>query len=385
VHGPELVPEIDHRRLGRERRLRRDSLGERGGEYERLERGPRLALALDREVELALVEVPSADHCEDAPVPRIHRHERRRRPVLVGQPLSNRVLGESLQLEVDGRIDLQAVAEYGPRPVVGHELLLDVLGEVRLVALPGRQVDVLRLRQRDPVRLDGVGPRDEALLDHEVEDGGAAEAGAGGVLDRIERARACRQPGEERRLGKRQLRRMRVEIDACGHLDAVGAVPEVDRVQVRGQDPVFRPAALELPSERGLLELAADRALALRVRVLDELLGDRRSALHQLLVADVCPDRAHDPLEVDPAMLPEPSVLDRHDGLLHHGRDLIGVDDDPTLVPVEHGEHRLPVGGVDVAELLDVVLFGRLERGDVARHGTHEPEHERDERDDQEK
>ena len=42
------------------------------------------------------------------------------------------------------------------------------------------------------------------------------------------------------------------EVDAAGLLDPVGAVAEVDRVEVGGQDLVLRPALLELPGERRL-------------------------------------------------------------------------------------------------------------------------------------
>jgi hypothetical protein len=58
-------------------------------------------------------------------------------------------------------------------------------------------------------------------------------------------------------------------------VDAVGAVPEVDRVQVRSQDLLLRPLLLELPRKRRLAQLAADRALVPDVGVLDELLRDR--------------------------------------------------------------------------------------------------------------
>jgi hypothetical protein len=178
---------------------------------------------------------------------------------------------------------------------------------------------------------------------------------------------------------------MAVEVDARRHLHAIGAVPEVDGVQVGGEDPVLGPPPLQLPGECGLLELAADRPFLLGVRVLDELLRDRRAALDEPFVADVGPGRAQDPFEVDTAVLPEAPVLDRHNGLLHHRGDLVRAHDDTAFVPVEDGEHCLAIGGVDVAELFDVVLLRRLERGQVARHGAHEAEGERHEADYEEK
>jgi hypothetical protein len=163
------------------------------------------------------------------------------------------------------------------------------------------------------------------------------------------------------------------EVDARGHLDAVRLVPEVDRVQVGGEDPVLRPPLLELPGERGLLDLAADRPLLLRVLVLDELLGDRRPALDEILRADVGPDGSEHPLSVDAPVLPEAAVLDGDDRLLHERRDLVGADDDPALRAAENRENGLPVRRVDVSELLDPPFVAGLELRELARDGAHEP------------
>ena len=70
------------------------------------------------------------------------------------------------------------------------------------------------------------------------------------------------------------------EVGLGRRLDPVGALAEVDLVEVLGEDLVLRPLALELVGERGLAELLEHGAAALRAqRVLDELLGDRRGAL----------------------------------------------------------------------------------------------------------
>ena len=70
------------------------------------------------------------------------------------------------------------------------------------------------------------------------------------------------------------------EVHARGRLDPVGAVSEVDRVQVLGHDLLLRPPAREVIRERRLAQLLEDRAVVLLgQRVLDELLGDRRGAL----------------------------------------------------------------------------------------------------------
>src|SRR5205823_599879 len=81
----------------------------------------------------------------------------------------------------------------------------------------------------------------------------------------------------------------------------------------------------------------------LRVRVLDELLRDRRTALDGLLVPDVRPHGACDPAQVEPAMLEEALVLDRDDRLLHERRYLRRGNDHAALRPAQHGEDRVAV------------------------------------------
>ena len=171
-----------------------------------------------------------------------------------------------------------------------------------------------------------------------------------------------RNAGEEGRLGERQVRGRLVEVDPRSHLDAVGTVPEEDRVQIGSQNPVLRPAPLELPGERSLLQLAADRAVVLSDRVLHELLRDRRAALDDLLVPDVGPDRARDPAHVDAPMLPIAAVLDGDDRLLHHRSNLVGGHDHPALLAAQDREDRLAVGRVDVAVLAQVAWPGLRDR-----------------------
>src|SRR5581483_3841354 len=118
-----------------------------------------------------------------------------------------------------------------------------------------------------------------------------------------------RDPGEERGLRKRQPLRVVPEVGPRRALDAVRAVAEVNGVQVTREDAVLRPALLDLPREGRLLQLARQRALARDVRVLDELLRDRRAALDDLPVRDVGPERATDAAQVEAPVLVEALVL----------------------------------------------------------------------------
>ena len=173
-------------------------------------------------------------------------------------------------------------------------------------------------------------------------------------------------------------------------LDPVGAVAEVDRVQVRLQDPLLRPGlrALELPRVGGLAHLAGDRLLVAVERVLDELLRDRRAALDDALAANVRDERAADATEVDPVVLPEAPVLDCDDRVPHRVGDLVVADQRPRLRAAQDGEdpRRLLVRVVDVAVHLLVQLALRIELAgvDLGGDGADQPEAERHRPDDQE-
>jgi hypothetical protein len=171
--------------------------------------------------------------------------------------------------------------------------------------------------------------------------------------------------GEQRRLGQREAARARAEERARRHLDAVGPLSEIDGVQVVGEDLVFGPALLELVGEHRLAQLARERLggalVGGQVGVLDELLGDRRAALHGVAGAQVAHEGPGDGGVVDAGVLVEAAVLDGHDGLFEHRRDLARRHDDPALVAAQHRQ-QVGLGGavVDVG----VAAHG-LVRGDV--------------------
>ena len=173
-----------------------------------------------------------------------------------------------------------------------------------------------------------------------------------------------------------ELLRALLEVRARGLLDPVRAVAEVDRVEVRGEDPVLAPALLELPGERRLAHLARERPLVADVRVLDELLRDRRAALDDALLADVLPERAADAAHVDAVVLEEALVLDRDDRLAHDRRDVLGVTRTRLSSPRSTASTRRAVRRVD--DRVDVrVLRCRVERGNLARDRADEAERER--------
>ena len=253
------------------------------------------------------------------------------------------VARDLLQADVQRRRHAQPASEGAGRAEAVHELILDVVREVRRRdALRRGQVHLVGLGHRVDERVLVLALRQVALrveqADHEV----AALLRVLRVGDRVVRARVLGDRRQQRGLGRAHLRGAVVEVDARRLLDAVGAVPEVDRVQVRGEDPVLRPALLELPGERGLAELAADRLLVRQVGVLDELLGDRRAALDRAVARHVRPEGARHAAHVDAAVLVEALVLGRDDRVLHPRVDPGRGDDDPRLLAAQ--DRRAPCG-----------------------------------------
>ena len=163
VHEPVATADIDRYGFRRQHRRGRDSLPEGGREHERLEGGAGLALALDGQVELAFVEIVAAVHGEYFPGSRPDRDESRGWSIRIGQNGLDRLPRESLETQVDRRLDVQAAAEYSARPVFRDQLLLHVVREVRRRALDAGKTHVLRARQRGSFGLLGIGCRDVVL------------------------------------------------------------------------------------------------------------------------------------------------------------------------------------------------------------------------------
>ena len=246
---------------------------------------------------------------------------------------------------------------------------------------------------------------DVVLLEHVLEDAVAALHRRVGVEQGIERCGVGDHPGEQRRLPRLEDRRTRgsrrvaapraglargrgdggvvavdlAEVHARRRLDSVGAVPEVDRVQILRHDLLLGPPASEVVGERRLAQLLEDRAVVLLgQRVLDELLGDRRRALLGS-AGDVRKDRARDPSQVDPRVGPEPPVLDRHDCAPHPWRDLLEAVDDLVIGRRELPD-QVPVVVVQVRVRRRPVHLPVLDLREVRGDRHHHPEHGRDDR-----
>ena len=141
------------------------------------------------------------------------------------------------------------------------------------------------------------------------------------------------------------------ELHSSG-LDAVGAGPEVDRVHVELEDALLGEATLELGRHKCLVDLATHRELTADERVLDDLLGDRRST-SGAVVDQVVKSGGGDSREVNPLMLEVVGVLGGEDGVDNNLGHRFEGDRLRVATVVQLVEHLARVG-VDAAHTTQV-------------------------------
>ena len=148
----------------RQHRHRRESVLERRGVQQRLERRSRLPAAAARAVELRLAEVATADHREDVAGPRIDRDQRRLQIGIAeaAQPLRHRALRHLLQLRHERRPDFP-VGRMVSAELIAKQLTQEVLRVAGLRDFGARVRS--NAKTRAPGRLLLLG-RDESLVAH---------------------------------------------------------------------------------------------------------------------------------------------------------------------------------------------------------------------------
>ena len=219
---------------------------DRGGEHERLEGRARLAARLGEQVELVLRSIrDDRGHRADRARPRADRDERGRRIVRLVQRVADRLLRQPLVARDDRRVDLEPAGANRLGAVHLDQLVADVAEEVRLADLAvqtARAKLELATRRAFGSCRGVMTPVSSIAREHLLPPRERASRRGERVVDR----RRLRQPGEERGLRERELRRRLREVRLRRRLDPVRLVSVVDLVQVRRQDPLLRPRAVEL-------------------------------------------------------------------------------------------------------------------------------------------
>ncbi|MNZ33673.1 hypothetical protein D3C78_510260 [compost metagenome] len=119
---------------------------------------------------------------------------------------------------------------------------------------------------------------DLAQFVHARENPVAADLGAFGVDHRVVARGSLGQAGDHRQLGQRQFADRLAVVDLRGRLDAVGAVAEVDLVDVQLEDRVLVEGPLDLQGEKYLVDFPGKTPLVGEEEVLRHLHGDGAAA-----------------------------------------------------------------------------------------------------------
>ena len=254
-------------------------------------------------------------------------------------------------LAVEGLVLLAVSEEQGLR-LGGVALLLGDMAQLQhpvqnqllplLVQLPGGPVDIL------PIPLHIVGVVVEGVVE-------------GGIVDDGHQAGTLRQA---------QLADVLAEVALGGSGDTVELEAEGDAVEVEGDDLLLGVALLKLQGPEDLPDLPLDGDVRVVRNVPQELLGDGGPAPGAPAREGLDHGRGG-AVPVHAAVLPEPVVLDVHQGLDQVVRQVAVLDDPPVAVTGVEGfiDHPLP-GGV----VLDID-GGGLGHGQLLHRHPHVGDH----------
>ena len=120
-----------------------------------------------------------------------------------------------------------------------------------------------------------------------------------------------------------QIDRRLAEVAARRGLDAVIAVAEIDRVQIRVQDVLLRVALFEPHRDRDLAHLAREGAIRRELLEPRQLLGQRAAPFDDAAAAPVAPGRLDDADAVDAVVRVEAAVLDGEERVDHVRRHAV--------------------------------------------------------------
>src|SRR5881397_469196 len=125
--------------------------------------------------------------------------------------------------------------------------------------------------------------------------------------------RRADQPGEHRRLTDRQVFRLLAEVELRSLPDAEdtarASLSEIDLVQIRLEDVHLAVMKLHQEGHHRFGYFAVHGARTRQKEILDELLGERATALHDPTLAKVGVERTEYAAQVDAVVLEEALVL----------------------------------------------------------------------------
>ena len=252
-------------------------------------------------------------------------------PIIVQQGLAQGLVGSHLQALVDGGIDLHAGA-VDPVPILLVELLAHHLGDIAGIGadLAAVQFGADRLG----LRLLILFLVDITELAHTAKNVVATDQCALRIDDRVVARRRLGQTGDHRRLGNAQLVQGLAIIDLGRGHHAIGAVAEIDLVQVELENGLLVQFLLDLQRQQDLVELARVGLLRTEEEVARHLHGDGAAAAGLGTGGDQFVDRRHQGQRVHPVVGPELVILGGEKGLLDFFRNRLVLDRNSSMLTV---------------------------------------------------
>ena len=249
-------------------------------------------------------------------------------PTKTLEGLTQRGLGLDLQDRIEAGEDAQPLLGQVFLTVILTQLALDQIKERRERTVG--QTAALGNGQRLRFGLRRLLHRHHALLNQQIDHQIAARQRALGIAARIVVGRPLDHPHQQRHLMQLQLGQRLTEEVLTGQTEAMhrtlAILPEEHLVQVRLQNGLLVVVQFQQHGHHGLGQLALQAALTGQIEILHQLLGQGASALTQLACRGIDPDRTGNRLERNAVMIPEFTILDRHQGFHQVGRHLIKLD-----------------------------------------------------------
>ncbi len=252
-----------------------------------------------------------------------------------------------LNLGVLRRINLQtAVIEYVVGIGRGIALLLQIrnnlvnqfIHKVRVMGVAGSAFGLLIMQRYTDINILGISHGDivlrlraEAVVKHVLQTVGTT---AGIVLGMIKRIHINRRPGNGGKgssLADRQFIDIFSEICLCSLLDTIGAVAEVDDVQIIFQNGLFGIPGFQFDRKILLLKLTnnlingAGFITAGKYLVLQKLLGDGTCTIVQTADFDNGENCTENTAHVDTVVLVEALILEGNEAVLDINRNVLNT------------------------------------------------------------
>ena len=238
--------------------------------------------------------------------------------LIVHDAAAQRLVGHFLVVGAHRGVNIQAARVNLGTVLREHELACHLGHVIGMGLRAGGGVADFQLFFFGRFRL-GLG--DEVVFQHALDDVELARARTLGVVDGVVGRRRFGQAGEHGRLGNADVFQRLAEVRFSGRGKAIGALAQVNLVQVNLEDLVFAQQVLELEGQQHFVNFAGEGFFGRQVDIARHLHGDGGRAL-AFGAPEVGDAGAQEADVVHAAVLVKARVLNGQDRVFHHLRNV---------------------------------------------------------------